>query len=279
TIDPLWAVNALGTHFIGGISGQRIEINPSNKDLSVYDSDGALVATHSGRYIDPATVIPSAASGQNYGITLSAQSLSASGKKNWTSLNTTKKLTGNGTMKIPIPAFTLKAKRKEYNSSNMSELAPKTTVSLDLMIYANGAIERKITLGRAESTAMSSVSSSDGTGSGISNTNREITVAVPARTEVVPMKAGDTFMAMLTLTVSVDGGHGTDGFGSITWGASAMTCSYTADCYCAHYGSNGFVISRNTDNYFYVLVSKDGKMHVKCVCNGKTLFDSDSTTK
>ncbi|MBD5310575.1 MAG: hypothetical protein HDS13_00200 [Bacteroides sp.] len=271
TIDPLWAVNALGTHFIGGISGQRIEINPSNKDLSVYDSDGALVATHSGRYIDPATVIPSAASGQNYGITLSAQSLSASGKKNWTSTNTTKKLTGNGVMKIPIPSFTLKAKRKEYNSSALSELAPKTTATLDLVVYINGVIERKITLGRVESSAMSSQANTTATSS-TSNTNREITLAIPARTEVVPMKAGDTFLAMLTLTVTMLGGHGTDGFGSITWGATAMTCSYTADCYRAEYGSNGWVISCNTDNYAYFLVGKDKKMYAKCVSAGEVIF-------
>lgn len=268
--NPLWAVDGHGIQYVGGRTGEHIVLDPTQKEIRIYDEDNACVARHSGQYIDPSSAIPNA-TGQPSGITLNNVTLSASGSKVWS--GTTQTVIGNGMLKIPIPSMIITAKRNAYTSTNWTEAAPITRVAMALYVVVNSQTELYMPLGEVASMELNSGTLNPGGGN--ATTPQTVSLDIPARTEVINLKNGDKYIAMLKMTVTVGGGHGSEGNGKVVFGATTMTCNYTADCYNAHFGQNGWVISSNTDNYAFVLVDKQGVLHSKVKSNGNLFLDTD----
>lgn len=252
--SPNWAVDDTGKTYVGGTSGQRIELDPLNKSMQVFDSSGNLVATHSGRIITESEAVPPASAGQTTEVQLTNKecqlSISTSEAYNYVSeveiaiLNTP---TGtNGGLQVSIPALTL--------GCSMSGAGNSWFVSSSLVLDCLSSAGSMITTlcpGAAQLTASSP-----------SKTIAAQTIDIPVETKKVKLRMRAY-------------ARGSTGSGTATFSSSGkMTAKFVAKWYRCEYGANGWVISYDSNNYEYCLVIGN-KLKRKIMCNGNPILSSD----
>ena len=251
---PNWAVSDLGKMFVGGISGQRIELDPQNKSMFVYDSSGNLVATHSGRIISLSDAVPPASDGLTAEVQLSSKSysLTPSGseayqhQKTETLFTLTTPSGTNGGLQIELPAM-------QIGGYVSGATTGKVTARLVLECMKGSTVSRTVPLASAVFN-------------GSSTTNSQ---SVAARTVTLTL---DTTSVRLVLIAYA---NATGGIGTVSFSSTGkMTSKFVAKWYRCEYGANGWVISYDSENYEYCLLIAN-KLRRKIVCNGKTILTSD----
>lgn len=250
---PNWAVSDLGKMFVGGISGQRIELDPQNKSMFVYDSSGNLVATHSGRIISLSDAVPPASDGLTAEVQLSSKSysLTPSGseayqhQKTETLFALTTPSGTNGGLQIALPAMQI--------GGYVSGANGKVTARLVLECMKGSTVSRTVPLASAVFN-------------GSSTTNSQ---SVAARTVTLTLDTTSVRLVLIAYA-NATGGVGTVSFSS----TGKMTSKFVAKWYRCEYGANGWVISYDSENYEYCLLIAN-KLRRKIVCNGKTILTSD----
>lgn len=260
-VYPQWAVDGTGKHYIGSKTGQRIELDPVQKAMKVYDGSGKLVATHSGEWLDPATVVPSASlnGADNGSASVGFGSVTTQGSKSTTKvINHTAAVTASGVLEVTVPGISVTV--TPNGSGGSTSMGANTRATLTLVVEVNGTVRLRETLGSVDT-----VSAMTGT----------VTKVIDSVTRTVRISKGEKYKVTLELSTSITGGSGSGGSvqTSVSTGA-VMTANLIAEFYQATYGGNGFVIAVNSRNYLYALVDADNVLRLKGVSNGKTVFSS-----
>ncbi|MBD5278922.1 MAG: hypothetical protein HDS35_00035 [Bacteroides sp.] len=269
--NPLWGVSGNGTQYVGGITGQRIVLDPHAKCMYVYDSNNQLVSTHSGRVLSLGMAKPGGTSSipSNTADITFGRTTQQGYRKSTVTISETGGVTGSGLLQISVPQLTITAQSNNEEQTPSSGGAwekdvPTTTAGLMLRVTVNGTVRLSRLLANV------AVGYND-TGGGIDLTNRIVTTS--AVTENVSLETGDKYQIELELSTSISGGQGSGGYVSATTNGK-MTAAFVAKAYRCEYAANGWVISYDAQNYEYCLVI-DGKLHRMCVCNGVKLFGND----
>lgn len=255
--NPLFGVKGTGHTFLGGMSGQRIELNPTDKTIRVFDTMGDCVAIHSGRSIDLEDAVPSdfaASAPVNTSVSFGSYYQSA-GKHQTYNKGYTAKATSSGTLKIAIPAYTLEASPNLMSGrpgTTMEELRPMSMGNLRAVVTVDGTTVDSRYLGDVEGSLSIS------------------TTSTPATNISVNVKAGQTYSVKIIFELWVSGGTEMGGYVSATTRGKLVT-EFVAKAYRCEYGANGWVISYDSKNYEYCLMI-GGVLKRKIVSNGNTIL-------
>lgn len=245
-----------GELVVGEQGGQRIELDPAQKVLNVFNDKGSIVATHSGRTISIDEAQPSDTKGVSGKTVISFTSTylkvtsgsSASGTQNKTICSGN--ATNSGVLTIDIPSFNLFA----YSQSASSGTAINPLISLDLYLDITlGADSMRYYLGSATSMKAGSESQTE---------PKKFNIPIPKNT---------SYIANITAEYSLKGSQGSEG--NIEISSRTIPYDLTTQAYRCEYGANGWVISNDSKNYAYLIFEKD-ILHFKVVSDGKTVIES-----
>ena len=252
--DASFLIDQNGKTYHGGTSGQRIEIDPASKRMLVYGSDGNLCAIHSGDDLDWQTVWNTVSSGGSVSQTPAAKTLQGSKTEyvTLTSLGITP--TADGTLKISIPAFTLKANGAMIKADSgmmmsmyVSELCLEVLAGLKVVAqYFLGAI-----MGNGDTVNETAVTT--------------------ARTVTCAALAGTAYSVRLRYVSNING--------SASFSTAPVTRTLEVSTQMCHYGRNGWCVVRSNQDYSYCIFDSAGKMHQRTVSGGVIMFDTDTSGK
>lgn len=244
--------------------GQRIEINPQSKELTAYDSDGVKRTTVSGGRLEPSQAIP----GGNSVTTFSGTSLTAT-ESSVTTVITTHTAASNGRVEINVPSIMLRAKANNYTAKPSvgvnHEAIPYTSVSVTIELKVGGVTVDRITYSCSSCLGMRDPSES------IVDSPVN-TVHKAATTLSGTVNAGQSVTVTATTSVQCTGGNGIGGFGDASTTSDAFSGRFVYGQLQCFYGSNGFSLSTDSDNYVFFLFDTSGKLHARCVSEGTILF-------
>lgn len=241
--NPRHAVTSDGVTYHGGITGQRIEIDPVSKEMRVYDASGALCASHGGAQISPSD-IPSGGSSSISGTTQAGAGISSSTQ---TAIGSATLITRDlrtvtptlpGTFRVTVPAYniTLRANGDFTGSSPSPTPIPFTRLVLYAQSKINGAVSHTVPLFDSANT---------NGGTSVSGTTRLVTMNER-------LEAGQTCTVSVVAACYIYGGNGSGG--SITATATAAPAgSFVGELNNHAYQANGFLHSISTEDYFYSL--------------------------
>lgn len=252
---PLFAVDSNGKSYHGGISGQHIEIDPASKSIRIFDTDGKLCATHSGRRLDYSKIAQSmAASGGGTVAQASVLPLTTFHESETLRRSILEKtVAGNGVLTISVPAFTITATAGQAGATNQQN--PWASGQIFINIYADGVLMQSAFVDRSVAAANASV------------TTDPFSFAVNLR-DGQKYKVEVQVDAILVNPVS-------SAKGSVTAVADgALSTAYVGASYNCEYGANGFYISTNSSNYIYAIFDDTGRLRIKAVANGTTVFSN-----
>lgn len=246
--------------------GQRIEINPQSKELTAYDSDGAKRTTVSGGRLEQSQAIP----GGNSVTTFSGTSLIAT-ESSVTTVITTHTAASNGRVEINVPSIMLRAKANNYDGKPSvgvnHEAIPYTSVSVTIELKVGGVTVDRITYSCSSGLGM--IDPSESIVDSPVNT-----VHKAATTLSGTVNAGQSVTVTATTSVQCTGGNGFGGFGDASTTSDAFSGRFVYGQLQCFYGSNGFSLSTDSDNYVFFLFDSSGKLHARCVSDGTTLFNT-----
>lgn len=250
---PLMALDENGKAYFGGTAGQRIELDPLGKTMSVYGSDGKLRAQHSGRHIPVSEVTKQASTS---GTKTVGRSLITKSAANQT-LNGSLTLAANtlsgvsGTLKVSVPAMVMKAKTGSYVTVP-GQLVRLSSVTIYLEVIVDGVKRVSRMLGSCVDTG-------------------DDTVTSPAATVSTYIAEGETYGISLRYELVATGTGSASSFSA----QADLTYLLESTGQISHFGGNGFYVASGNQNYFYVLFDTAGKLHCKCVCAGVKIFGND----
>lgn len=236
----------------GDASGKRIELDPANGSMLVYDSKGDLCATYSGETIDYTKIGNQTGSNATTTIAANTMGRSLSGSSTYT-VDLVSSATApdrDGTLKITLPRFSITC-YGELPQSESTTMMSEYKAELRLVVTVDGKAMTSPTLGYVHSDSSS--------GSSVASTYK---YNIPAgKSYSVQLKyisnlalgGSTTFSTVLSATVALE--------------VAMKLCQYA---------SNGWCIASSNQNYAYCLMDSAGKMHFKVVSGGNVIFDSDT---
>ncbi|MDE5975771.1 MAG: hypothetical protein K2G69_04405 [Muribaculaceae bacterium] len=257
--NPTFGVSGTGHAYFGGTTGQRIEIDPTERTMRVYNSSNQLVATHSGRTITLEDAVPGAGTAGTRTASVaipettcpSAPSGYYSNTGNSAALEGTYTGNGSATIKVSVPAMRM------YGKLDLPASGAYCEVELRAVVYINNSKRSSVQLGKFNAI-QGSFQASDTT----------------AKTLTCSILKGESYKVRLELTGRVyapSGQYGHFYASSIPSGSSTYSVELIAQGYRCEYGANGWVISYDSQNYEYCLVI-NGILYRKIVSGGKTIL-------
>lgn len=257
--------------------GQRIEINPNTRDMQVYDTNGTLRTTVSGSRREPAAARPGGGSETSF----TAPAVSDGTLPGLQSFSSTKTAVSAraaasaGSVVINVPMMTLTAvtnAKGETTAGGINDKAiPYTNVTVTVTLKVDGVTKDSVTY--YCNAQHDDLMIDGGSHGGLLHTDTN-TVATPGDTLTASVQAGQTITVTVTTSVTCSGGTGTGGSGNMSSGTFSGKFVYNSmQCF---YGSNGFSLSTDSDNYVFFLFDTSGKLHARCVSEGEELFKTSN---
>ena len=253
--NPMFGVTGIGHAYFGGMTGQRVEIDPVEKAMRIFDSNNNLVATHSGRAISLEEAVPGAgtAGTTSKAVTISQVVCPSSTSGYYTNtgysadITGTYNGTGSATIKVNIPSVQISGRLTTATNG------ARCGITLRAVIYVGRSPRATVELGSLNAT---------------NATNQTVTTA--ARTFSCPVFKGESYRVVLELTGRTTSPTAQNGYFAVTT-TSNYSMELVAQGYRCEYGGNGWVISYNSNNYEYCLVI-NGVLYRKIVSGGKTIL-------
>lgn len=247
---PLFAVDTSGRTYHGGISGQRIEIDPATKRLHIYGADGTLCAIHSGDVLDY-TSVGNATGGSVDTVMQAGLSKTLYGSKTeYVDVTNGRKAGGDGTLTVSVPPFEIRASGTEL--ADPDALAASCSLYAEVL-FGSEVVDRYLV-------------------GGLVDVSRVYNTA-PVTLQVNVPK--DTVYTVRMRYVS-----NLDQFGVTRFTPSgSVSVSLNISNKVCHYGQNGWYISTSNRNFSYCIYDSAGRMHQKTVVNGTVMFDTDDPNK
>lgn len=301
TDDLLTAEQALYRQYANGMvrygseNGQKVIIDPTEKELRFYDPDGAEAATHSGRTLIASQVVPSSGSNRTYTMTRNRPNLS------FNTYGTTEQVfelvectgyyyyddnniqrfhpgvEGNGVLNVSLPQLEVKSYcPPSYNSSgdkHDQQFGMISSVSSDIRVEILAGKDLNSLTSRATRIVGTTWHSYDD-GDTHENTIRSMSLSCF-------LSDGEMYRVVLRVEARMfwHNPSATADTAKLTVRTPAVTsyndqlpvADYVFDFLQCHYGKNGFALSKNSNNFFYALF-EDGLMNFESVRNGFRSF-------
>lgn len=261
--DATYVVYANGTIRCGNAQGKRITLNPTTQSLEAYGADGMPCYSLSGDDIDVNSPIPSGDSQNFTGSALSA-SLSIRGQDSIGGDDYQRSATYS-LLTIPASSITKAGNVKvSIPSLNLTPAFHDGTT-----IITGVKVEYTLKVGGVYAASHYAELSRDYHSGGVTQTNQGSTAAHELSAIV---RAGDSVKLEAKVTAYF--------YGTLTSGLEAK--ANTTGMVSAHlsfegmmtrFGRNGFVVSLDSDNYFYALFG-NGALRIDCKSNGSRVFKS-----
>ncbi len=233
----------------GDAGGQRIEIDPATRRMLIYDASNELCAIHSGDTLDYTKVGNETGGSAASTVTQSAMNATLNGIADVRKTIASGTATRNGRLRVTLPKIRL--------ASNGS--APAASTGMQMSAYT------------AEAYLEIAIDGRDASSNPIVQTVRGVeTKESDAAQYEASIPAGSTYEVRLRYMSSLDA----SGTATVSALGTASVAFEALNKVC-HYGSNGWYISASNTNYAYYIFDSFGVLHVKVVCNGKEIINSD----
>lgn len=265
--NPLWAVDVQGMQTLGGRSGQRIELDPSEKAMRIFDSSGNLCGMHSGRSIgsDP---VPGSGTNTISEASIASVTKTKSGHTetgnhsqatSYTAAEMGVSIPTGGTTEITVPKMhcemrTVPGSQVSVPASARCYMEPRVKVYNGTTLVNTFALE------------------------GVSHTGGgSKTVDCPARTFYQSGAITRVVLEMMCDVVNTAGLPGEFKWVPAT-PSDKLRAAFKIKRYRCEFGSDGMVISFDNNNYFYI--RHDGsKLVGKFVSEGTTIFTTENNNQ
>lgn len=277
-----FSLNKNGYALWGEKSGKRIEVNPDEVAVRIYDKDGNLCTTLSGEWKDLANAKPGGADTDISGGT----SIDRSSYSSATHLdavippNDSSKAATDGSALIKIPQIYMQATcgaDEPFGSESGPVMMPHTSVRITITIYTG---TDKATISNNTPKYQRSYSVSAGTPASQSSIANTESQTITRRDISVPIKKGEYIKVVVKTEAevirNVDGnwsvktqetGVGTDDYKSKYFSGKFVYKGYMCRLY-----ANGLFISYDSNNYCFFALDANKQFKVMCVADGIKLF-------
>lgn len=265
TQTPQFAVSSAGVAYFGGLTGQRVEIDPGAKEMRFYDTSGALCATHGGRTLSVASDVPAMsavaatnAAASSIGLSTSTQGQSTVTRTVSQSSSTNPK---PGRVRVTVPGYTVTVKNNAVTPASgdtSSEESPSTWVTVKARIKTGGTVRSTVLLGEVSTGSdLAGGATSSGT--------------VDGCVLECPVPANSSWAVEVVFEVSIAGGKKSGGSASATASGTA-SAQFVVSANSHQYQANGGVHSMDSENCFYHLFDSDNILRMKARSNGLPLL-------
>lgn len=254
TSQPYFAVDTNGNTYHGGLTEQHIEICAAEKLIRIFDANGKVTATHSGRPLAVVEILESASSTGGFSVALdtgrSQQSSSFSiPVKGETTVGSP------GRMEVNVPSIHLIGSASPVAQGAGFHIVPAVIVSLVVKVNGTDSVHDQLTYQSPQTGTVT------------------FDVATTLRSYNIELRKGDSYEVCLrvqlyaaTVTLETVKSQGN------------ITGVFTSPEYQAEYGANGFYLKRDNNNYVYFIFDEStGRLHCRCVSGGSTVFQSGNS--
>lgn len=259
--NPMWAVDVQGMQTLGGRSGQRIELDPSEREMRIFDSSGNLCGVHSGRSIG-SNPVPGSGTNSTSEANIASATKTKSGHAEvgnysqattYTAGEMTVSIPAGGTTEITVPK--MHYEMRTIPGSSSVPAAAKVYLEPRVKVYNGTTLVNTFTL------------------EGVSHTGGgSKTVDCPSRTFYQSGAITKIVLEMMCDVVNTAGLSGEFKWDPANPG-DKLKAAFKIKRYRCEFGSDGMVVSYDNSNYFYL--RHDGtKLVGKFVSNGNTIFST-----
>ena len=259
--NPMWAVDVQGMQTLGGRSGQRIELDPSEREMRIFDSSGNLCGVHSGRSIG-SNPVPGSGTNTTSEANIASATKTKSGHAEvgnysqattYTAGEMTVSIPAGGTTEITVPK--MHYEMRTIPGSSSVPAAAKVYLEPRVKVYNGTTLVNTFTL------------------EGVSHTGGgSKTVDCPSRTFYQSGAITKIVLEMMCDVVNTAGLSGEFKWDPANPG-DKLKAAFKIKRYRCEFGSDGMVVSYDNSNYFYL--RHDGtKLVGKFVSNGNTIFST-----
>ena len=260
--NPMFGVTGNGKQYLGGTEGRHIELDPTTKEIRIYDDSGALSATHSGKDITATVAIPSATSGNKLSSTISfgTRQIEGGSSESYHYAETINKemalsFPTGGVVEIIVPQFTISVKTLS-DSNNATDPNASVYAEMYLDVYDGNTLLSSTSITRNGKSGMNGGSWN-----------------VAARTVRVSGKPTKAVVRLMWYATNSKGLQG-----QITIPDFTLTAQLSTSYKRCEYGANGWAISYDNNNYSYLLII-GGKMHFCVVSGGEVIAGKQTLTR
>lgn len=262
--NPQFAVSAEGVAYFGGLTGQRVEIDPASREIRFYDPSGALCCTHGARTLTEADVpAMSAAAATNAAASSIGLSTTVQGQSTVTRTvsQSSSVQPGKGILRVTVPSYSVTVKNNSVtpvSGDSSSEETPQTTVSATARVKTGGVVRQTVFLGEVSTGAdLQGGATVSGTIAGC-----QIACAVPA---------SSSWAVEVVFQTSVTGGKGSGGSASATASGTA-SAQFVVSVNSHNFQKNGYMQAMDSENFSYSFFDSSGICRMKARGNGLPLL-------